>query len=829
MSRRAALALSLTLAVASPALSQGPAEPRLDRYGDPLPDGAVARLGTARFRRGELVSAVAFTPDGKGLACACRDRTIRLWDIGTGAERHRFYVGRLADGRAAPDKPSWRPAIALTPDGKTLAGTSADGSVRLWQVATGKEVHRFGGDAGLLHAVALAGDGNLLATGGQDRSVRLWDLASGRELRRFDGHDDEVSAVAFAPGSKVLASASQDGAIRIWEAASGKLLHQLKKENGPVDALVWSADGKRLLSLNRDLTAWLWDAATGRALDWLDGAAAATFAPDGKALFLGGGFLRAWDLAARKETARWGVAFQHWYGSVAISPDGKTLAAGVTGGILLLPLPLRSDGQARLLSCVESPLRYCALSPDGQTAITASGPDAAGRRAHVSLWHTATGEEARRIPARDGEITALALAPDGLTLATSEKGEAVRLWATATGKELACLQDGCRGVSALAFSPDGQVLAAGGKDGKVRLWETATGKVRRRLAHSGSITGLAFTPDGRSLSGAGDGSAHLWELATGSAARPRAQPGVVAAAVTGDGRALTLGSSPQPPDALCLWDLSSAKPVRELRDGQSGEQHLAAAPDGRSLASGSDTNAGGDRTVRLWEVATGQVRRRWRGHADFVQAVAFAPDGRLLVSASEDGTALVWDVAGLWRRRPADRLSDARLETLWKDLGRADAGPALDSMRELAAAPTQAVALFRKQLRPVPAVEPERLARLVADLDSPRFAARQQAVRALEVLGEVAEGALQKARAKATSLEGRRRAELLLAKLERLSQPVSTPTRLSALRALEVLEWVGDAEARKLLAELARGASEARLTREARAGLERLSRRPAQH
>ena len=799
---------------------------RTDAFGDPLPEGAARRLGTLRFRQGGgYVERLLVSPDGKTLVSRClsRDETIAVWDLATGKRLRRF------GGRSVH-----LPGVALSPDGRTLA-VGTDKTIAFHDLESGREVRRLTSPLGETEGLAFAPDGKTLASGHGHETVLLWDLARCEVRARLAAkHFNPELVLAFSPDGKLfVAHCASDKLIRVFDAASGQERYQLSN-NTPGD-VAFSPDGALLAVVGLEGVISLWDPATGKLARELRGPHKHTYAvawsPDGKTLATSEyhdkgevGYVRLWDVAAGNGRLAVGDT-RGLVHRLAYTPDGKTLVSGDNCGVIRLWDA--ATGEERHAAGNAGPVSWLALSGDGKTLAYGNW--------RARFWDMSAGREAGRLP--DPAHYSFALSPDGRTLAGGGSNF-ISVWEVSGRRLLRRLQgDADKGgpgsilYNHVAFAPDGKTLAACGpgvpsQEPVVHLWDYAAGALVRRLSFKDRpdelllVDGVAFSPDGKVLAASGrtaqEGATKVrfWEVATGKALSPQtaAMNGVdrgetphwtaydtPLVVFSPDGRLL---ATRHPRKGIPVWEALTGRERFRL-DGHEGSTWCVAfAPDGRTLAS-----AGRDGTVRLWDVEKARELKRLTGHRGWVHALAFTPDGATLISGGADTTVLFWDVAAVTGRgRERTHLTAGQWEPLWADLAAADAAVAHRAMARLAAAPEVTLPALKQRLRLAPAADADRLARLLRDLDAEEFAAREQATRELRWLGEEARPMLERERDRpGTAPEARRRLDGLLA-----VSAVPAGERLQELRAVEVLERIGDAEARRLLEALARGEPEAR-------------------
>ncbi len=458
-------------------------------------------------------------------------------------------------------------AVAFSPDGHTLLSGSYDGTARLWDVATHRQIGvPLNGHDDEVYSVAFSPNGKVVATGADDGMVRLWDVATHRQVGApLNGHDGEVNAVAFSPDGKILASGgADDGVVRLWDVASHRQIGvPLLGHSGVVYSVAFSPDGKILASGNLDDKAQLWDVATHQ--------------PIGNPLI---GY------------------------SLAFSPDGKTLATGSYSHIVRLWDVVSRTGMATLTS-KNGEINSVAFSRDEKTLATGSADGT------VRLWDVTTRQQAgAAMNGRAGTVNSVAFSPDGRTLAAGSTDGTVRLWDVTTGQQIGGPLKGHHGVIySVAFSRDGKSLVTGSADGTVQLWDVNTRQQAVALnGGTGTVYSVAFSPDGRTVAtGSADDTVRLWDVyrrqQTGDPLIGHAD-WVLSVTFSPDGKTLVSGSSD---GTVRLWDVITRQQIGDPLNGHDGSiRSVAFSLDGKTLVSG-----GSDGTARLWDVAylTGTAKR----------------------------------------------------------------------------------------------------------------------------------------------------------------------------------------------------------------------------
>ncbi|MGH7222037.1 MAG: hypothetical protein ACRELF_02305, partial [Gemmataceae bacterium] len=639
------------------------AEPKRDHYGDPLPDGAVARLGSMRLRNDEPIIDAAFTPDGKTLATYASN-SISFWDPVTGKARRRLQFKMQmrclsADGKTKVcsrlDKPNWLivedassghilidahfafiQALDVSRDGKILAAVH-QASITLWDVRGAKLLHEFKGPQTMLRSsnrsIALTPDGKQLVLPHSDGSLHLIDVASGKELRAFEmpplprgfHPSQRLGHMALSPDGRYLAFGGFVTPLTVCELSTGKRLHDLGRPQGVISGLAFTPNG-RFLAMSDYRGTHLFGVLSGKELCKLPTPPGTSnrlvFSPDGRTLAAVGAYtIKLWDVAGPRPLHP-PAGHEATVQALVFFPDGKRLvSADHASGLMVWDI---ASGRRLAQRIGNKYALSLAVESDG------AGVRYAGYDVAVHRWNLrADREESRKVVIAGLSTNTLALSPDGRSMAVFTFDRRLRMYEMKNNKSIVLPGlPQSYWVSQIAFAPDSHRLAASSNDGTLWLWDRDSGKLVREFkkeAPWARPVHLTFAADGRSLA-LFDDAIHIREIVSGA-------------------------------DRLQIPRLSGTVFA------------LAYSPDARFLAC-----APSDGRVVVYSAVSGKQMARWQGKQGPVRALTFSRDSRLLASGGENGTILIWEVPKE-EALPAV-LTAEKAVALWQALGDRDAAVA---------------------------------------------------------------------------------------------------------------------------------------------------------
>lgn len=576
----------------------------------------------------DQVLSAAFSPDGRSIVTASRDKTARIWDANGG---HEIAVLRGHERQVT--------SASFSPDGKWVVTASADKTARIWDTKTAAATIVLHGHEDAIVGATFSPDGSLIVTASDDGTARIWNAKSGRVLFVLRGHEGQVESAAFSRDGRRIVTASNDKTARIWDTSTGHEMLVLRGHTNTVEGASFSFDGRRVVTASDDKTARIWDATTGRRIAILsghDGALnSAIFDSRGSRVVTASrdNTARIWDASTGYEIA---VLRGHEDGvnSAAFSSDNRRIVTA------------SDDNSARVwdadianhvivLRGHEDAVNSAAFSRDGARIVTGSGDKTA------RIWNASTGQQIAELRGHEDFVEAVAFSFDGTRVVTASDDKTARIWDANTGHEIAILRGHQDVVYGVAFSPDGVHVVTASPDKTARIWDVTTGLVSMVLrGHSKGLISASFSPDSkRIVTASGDGTARVWDVATGkSLVVLRGHgAGVSSASFSPDGLRIVTAARDK---TARIWDATSGREDTILSGHQDVVLSAAFSPDGRWIVTASR-----DKTARLWDADTGIEVAVLRGHSGAVNSADFGVMGTRVVTSSDDGTARIWNVS----------------------------------------------------------------------------------------------------------------------------------------------------------------------------------------
>ncbi|GBE90934.1 NACHT domain-containing protein [Nostoc cycadae] len=426
----------------------------------------------------DQISSIAFSTDGKILASCSIDKTVKLWDICSGEclNTVQSHTGRIL-------------SVAFSPKGQIFADYS-EGYLRLWNISNNEQVQIFQVNTEWVLSIAISSDGHMLASCSSDRTVKIWDVRTGECLNILQGHTNAIGSLSFSPQAKILVSSSGTS-VQIWDTHTGECLKTLQEHTIRILATAFSSNGKLLASGSYDQTARLWNIRTGECLKVLrhnNWVRSVTFSLDSKILISGSDHIvRLWDIHSGKclNTLQ---GHSDRVGTVAISPDGETLASGSYDCTVKL-WNIHSGDCLNTLRGHNRNVYSMAISPDGEMLASGSYDRT------VKLWNIHSGDCLNTLQGHNSSVNSIAISPDGEMLASGSYDRTVKLWNIHSGECFMTLQGHNSSVNSVAFDLSGQTLASGSEDQTIKIWDIKTGKCiktlkPKRLYEDMNITGV---------------------------------------------------------------------------------------------------------------------------------------------------------------------------------------------------------------------------------------------------------------------------------------------------------------------------------------------------
>jgi len=548
-----------------------------------LPHPALVRTLSGHT---EWVNSCAVSADGLTIVSASNDRTLKVWDGLSGAERftlsgHVYKVN----------------GCAVSADGVTIVSASDDTTLKVWDGRSGAERFTLRGHSGRVRGCAITGDGSTIVSASNDQTLKIWDGWSGAERFTVNAHTEAILDCVVTPGGETIVSSSVDGTLKVWDGRSGAERFILSGHVGGVNGCAVSADGSTIVSASDDYTLKVWDGLTGVERFTLRGH---------------GGVVR----------------------SCAVSADGSTIVSASDDQTLKVWDGL-SGAERLTLSGYGTRVRGCAVSADGATIVSASVDET------LRIWDgRSTPVQGQTNPlshsdARIERINSCAVSADGATTVSSSEGEPPKVWDGRTGAERFILDGHTDWVNGCGVSGTGETIVSTSEDGTLKVWDGRSGVERFTMSRPVSLySRCAVSADGATIVFESYSGPTVCDGRSGAERfRLNGHEIVKGFAVSVDGATIVSTWN----DKLRVFDGWSGAERLTLSGHMNSVNGCAVSADGATIISASE-----DQTLKIWDGHSGEERLTLSGHGGGVRGCALSADGKTIISISRDQTLKIW-------------------------------------------------------------------------------------------------------------------------------------------------------------------------------------------
>ncbi len=605
----------------------------------------------------DSITMATFSPvDPNLILTISRDRTGRVWKKGTDGHHTDWHTINELKGHT-----DILTSAEFSPDGKFIVTAGRDRSVRVWNALTEHGRLAYYGHTGALNDAAFSPDGRWVVSASSDNTARVWDTQNLLPTLTLDSHKDSLNSVNFSQNGKFIITGSDDHTAKIWDAATGSLLHTLYGHTDTVNKAHFDNATSKAITASDDNTGRIWDVKSGKPLIVLDGisnqpnlgyatkiqdtsfsangALVATLEKDYSV------FIR--EVETRKILAELS-ADGSLFSAMDFSPNGDRMATADKQGRLQLwdTKTWRSLANVQAHQGVVTSIAF--RGDSGQMAT-------AGEDHTLRLWDTSTAEPIGKPFIHSAPLAKVEFSDDGKTLiGTTIHGE-YSTWNLATGSLIGSICSECsslgghtKRVLSAEFSPDGTLALTASRDGTARIWDATSGKPLSILNHDKLLVGSRFSPNGKLvLTLSRDHSAMVWKQNGATFIPLFSLKGHLDELTSGgfspDGRFIATASRD---GTAKVWDTDTGDLVYDLRSHQNWVTSVEFSPDSEWLVSASMDN-----TAKIWSMADGSVKLELHGHTDGVRQARFSSDGTQVVTASEDSTLRVWNLKDIEEKK----------------------------------------------------------------------------------------------------------------------------------------------------------------------------------